>query len=209
MIRGRRLTPKRYTVSRPPGKAFPDASGRVLTDGYVGLASFWGLANINLSGKKNKGRVGELVVWEPGKEVVVTLDLGDRRTVGAARVCAVQPNEKVLYPSRIVVETSADGASFTKAGETTWEACFFPPGDQMQWEGTDSPIYEHLPAGGIIDFKFPVLFKLLADARYVRFRLQPPAGGKAGIGLWELEVYESVIKAPWSERLRLPEPPKE
>ncbi|MFW6157934.1 MAG: discoidin domain-containing protein [Planctomycetota bacterium] len=195
-----------YRVSRKPSKAFPDTTGKVLTDGYIGLASFWGLGNINLSGKKNKGRVGELVVWEPGEPVTVTMDLGEVRAVGAARICAVQPNDRVLYPAKMVLETSADGKTFTKAGETDREACFFPPGDELRWEGWDSPVYEHLPAGGIIDFKFPVIFERPVDARYVRFRLAKPAKNNAGIGLWEVQVYDRINRTPWDERLQLPEP---
>ena len=53
-----------YTVSRPASEAFPDTGGKVLTDGYVGLASYWGLGGINLTGEKNGKRVGELVVRE-------------------------------------------------------------------------------------------------------------------------------------------------
>ncbi|MFO7899399.1 MAG: discoidin domain-containing protein [Planctomycetota bacterium] len=195
-----------YRVSRTPSQAFPDTTGKVLTDGYVGLASFWGLENINLTGRKRKDRVGQLVVWAPGDDVAVTIDLGEVRTVGAARVCAVQPNENVLYPERMAVEVSPDGKTFTKAGATDWEACFFPPGDELRWEGWDSPVYEHLPAGGIIDFKFPVIFERPLDARYVRFRLAKPTRDAAGIGLWEIQVYDRINRTPWDERLRLPEP---
>jgi hypothetical protein len=194
-----------YRVSRKPSEAFPDTNGKVLTDGYVGLASFWGLGNINLTGKKNGGRVGELVVWAPGEEVAVTIDLGKTQSVGAARICAVQPNENVLYPGAMVVEASDDGKTFTKAGEVGWEACFFPPGDEVVWEGTDSPVYKHLPAGGIIDFPFVVIFPKPVDARYVRVRLAKPEGAKAGVGLWEAQVYDSIRKKPWDNRLRLPE----
>jgi hypothetical protein len=76
----------------------------------------------------------------------------------------------------------------------------------MLWEGADSPVYEHLPAGGIIGHNFPVIFEKALKTRYVRFRLSPPAGteGKAGIGLWELEVYDRIEKLPWSERIVLP-----
>ena len=34
--------------------------------------------------------------------------------------------------------------------------------------------------------------------------LPPPADKKAGIGLWELEVYDRLERRPWSPRLRLP-----
>jgi hypothetical protein len=204
-----------YQVSRPAGQAYPDKNGKVLTDGYVGLASYWGLGKINLTGEKNKGRVGELVAWEPGDEVLVTLDLGKRRPVGGARIAAVQPNAQVLYPKTMTVEISDDGKTFRPVGHTTWEACFHLPADQVEWEGTDSPIYAGLPAGGITDFKFPILFEDALnradkpmEARYVRFRLAKPEDPKAGIGLWELEVYDTLRRVPYDERLQLPEPPK-
>jgi len=196
----------RYELSRKASKAFPDRGGKVLTDGYVGLASYWGLGNINLAGKKNKGRVGQLVVWEPGEELVATLDLGRAREVGGARICAVQPNAQVLYPATMTVELSLEGKSFRKAGEVGWEEVFFPTGEFVHWEGFDSPRYDSLPAGGRLDFRFPVVFAP-RKARYVRFRLAPPEGGKAGIGLWELEVFDRISRKAWSERLVLPETP--
>jgi hypothetical protein len=193
----------RYEVNRKASSAFPDKGGKVLTNGYVGLASYWGLGGINLTGKKNVKRVGQLVVWEPGEELVITLDLGRLREVGGARVCAVQPNSGVLYPAKMVVELSADKTKFTEAGEVGWEECFFPTADFLHWEGFDSPLYDDLPAGGRIDFKFPVIFTP-RKARYVRFRLSPPEGGAAGVGLWEVEVYEAIGRQAWSDRITLP-----
>jgi hypothetical protein len=197
----------KYTVSREAGAAFPDVGSGLLTDGYVGLAGYWALDNINLSGRKNEKRVGELVVWEPGEELVVTVDLGQSRKVGGARVCAVQPNARVLYPARMIVEVSPDGNNFASAGEVGWEECFFPSADFLPWEGVDSPLYDHLPAGGMTDFKFPVVFQAPAEARYVRFRLKPPADANAGMGLWEVEVYDGIKREPWSNRIVLPRPP--
>ena len=58
--------------------------------------------------------------------------------------------------------------------------------------------------GGILDFKLPVLFDKPVEARYVRFLLAPPTESEAGIGLWELEVYESLQRRTWSDRIALP-----
>jgi hypothetical protein len=201
-----------YQVSRAAGPAFPDAGrhltnmppDRLLTDGFIGESSVWKLDRINLKGPKNEARVGELVVWEPGGPVTITVDLGKRRKVGAARVCAIQPNEKVLYPSRMIVETSADGRLYTLAGEAKWDDCFFPPGDQMQWEGFDSPVYESLPAGGMISYRFPILFEKRVKARYVRFRLEPPSDPSAGMGLYEVDAWDRADKETWDERIALP-----
>jgi hypothetical protein len=201
-----------YEVSRPAGSAFPDLGGRLtnmapdrlLTDGFIGESSLWKLDNINLSGGKNDGRVGELVVWEPGAPVTVTVDLGKIRMIGGARVCAIQPNPSVLYPAKMTVETSVDGQKFDAAGEAAWDDCFFPPGNQMQWSGFDSPVYEALPAGGMISYRFPILFAARVNARYVRFVLAAPTDKKAGIGLYELDVWDRLEKKNWDERLVLP-----
>ncbi|MDD4888654.1 MAG: hypothetical protein PHU85_01895 [Phycisphaerae bacterium] len=193
-----------YTVSRPASDAFPDTAGKVLTDGHVGLASFWNLDGINLTGEKNKKRVGELVVWPAGEPVVVTVDLGAVQAVGGARVAAVQPNANVLFSEAMTVEVSADGKSFAAAGRAGWEECFFPPADESIWEGADSPLYDALPAGGILDHKFAIPFAKPVQARFVRFTLAAPTDKKAGIGLWELEVYDRLERRPWSPRLQLP-----
>lgn len=193
-----------YTVNRPASNAFPDKDNAILTDGYIGLASYWGLDNIALEGKRNKQRAGELAVWPPGEEVVVTVDLGRRRRVGGAVIYAVQPNETVRYPASMTVELSRNGRTFVEAGSAQWEDCFFPAADALLWEGADSPLYEHLPAGGIIDHQFHIPFGKPQRARYVRFRLTPPVGESAGIGLWELDVFDRLEKEPWRERIVLP-----
>ena len=204
-----------YTVSRPAGPAFPDKGqklpgvpkDRLLTDGFIGESSVWKLGKINLTGPKNEKRLGELVVWEPGEEVVVTVDLGRKQSIGAARVAAIQPNPKVLFPSTMTVETSLDGKNYLDAGKAAWDDCFFPAGDQLQWEGFDSPVYENLPAGGMISYRFPILFAKTVKARYVRFRLAVPTDPKAAIGLYEVDVWDKIEKKPWDDRLVLPMEP--
>jgi hypothetical protein len=223
-----------YTMNRPPSEAYPDClwapnpkrSGepngstrpprtigtkedpRTLTDDYIGLCDFWGGSDINLTGPKNQRRVGELVAWPAGDEVVVTLDLGKVQTVGGATIAAHQPNKGLLYPATMTVERSLDGKTYSRAGATTWEECFFPPAGGVLWEGHDSPVYDDLPAGGIRDYKFAIPFEKSVEARYVRFRLAPPTDPKAGIALWELEVFDRLAKSPWSERVSLPEKPQ-
>jgi hypothetical protein len=102
---------------------------------------------------------------------------------------------------------ATDGKKFAPAGEARWEDCFFPPGDLPVWEGADSPIYDGLQAGGIIDHAYIVALAKPVKARYVRFRLAPQDNGKSAMGFWELEVYDRIEKQPWDEHLRLPEPP--
>jgi len=195
----------RYELSRSPARAYPDVGRKLLTDGFIGRSSFWKLARINLSGPKNEKRVGEIVAWEPGEDVVVTIDLEKEQTVGGARIAALEPNQRILFPSLMQVEVSVDGKSFDLAGLAAWEDCFVPPGNELQWEGWDSPAYDHLPAGGIISYRFPVLFLKPMRARYVRFRLVP-MNEKAGMAVWELDVFGSLRKIPWHERIALPLP---
>lgn len=197
-----------YEVSRPAHAAFPDTKGTLLTDGYFPVSSFWALGGINLTGKKNEKRVGELAVWDAGADVTVTVDLGKKQSVGGARIAALQPNERIQYPRMMVVETSTDGKKFSEAGRAMWEECFFPPADALVWEGADSPIYEKLPAGGILDHVFAVPFSKAVDARYVRLRMSLPADPAAAIALWELEVYDTLKKVPFEEPIALPPEPK-
>jgi hypothetical protein len=194
-----------YEVSRPAGAAYPDENGRLLTDGYVGLASLWGLQKIRPDKRENPQRVGELAVWEAGVPLTVTLDLGRVRSVGGVRIGAVQPSAAVLFPQNMQVEVSQDGTNYEKAGAADWEECFFAPENDLPWEGFDSARYADLPAGGILDFKFPVVFASARSARFVRFILTP--SDAAGLGLWELEVYDRIAREPWSDRLVLPSPP--
>jgi len=197
----------KYETSRPASKAFPDVSRKLLTNGFIGRSSVWKLRKINFSGPKNEKREGEIVAWEPGEDVVVTLDLGKQQMVGGARVAALQPNQKILFPSVMQIETSIDGKAYELAGLVSWEDCFFPPGNELQWEGWDSSAYDHLPAGGRISYRFPILFVKRMPARYVRFRLLP-VSDKVGMALWQLDVFDALKKQPWDERIALPIPPR-
>lgn len=181
---------------------------RLLTDGFIGEASLWKLDPLYLEGEVKKDRLGELVIWAPGDAVTVTVDLGQTQMVGGARVSAIQPNETILYPAVMDVEVSLDGVDYAPAGRAKWEDVFFPPDDMLLWEGFDSPLYEHLPAGGMISYRFPILFNQPRQTRYVRFTLAPPEtpeGMKeAGIGLYEVDVWDTIEKLPWDERLQMP-----
>jgi hypothetical protein len=207
LVYGRNLSQGcRYEVNRPASKAFPDVDRKLLTNGFIGRSSVWKLQKIHFSGPKNEERVGEVVAWEPGENVVVTIDLGKQRTIGGARIAALQPNQKILFPSVMQVEASVDGQAYEIAGLASWEDCFSPPGKDLQWEGWDSSAYDHLPAGGRISYRFPVLFVKRMQARYVRFRLLP-MNEKVGMALWQLDVFSSLEKQPWNERIALPMPP--
>jgi hypothetical protein len=204
LVYGSNVSPGcRYRVSRSPSKAYPDVGRRLLTDGFIGRPGVQGLDKIDLSAPRNKKRAHKIVAWEPGESVLVTIDLGKQRSIAGARIAALQPNQRILYPSVMQVEVSPDDRSYNPAGLAGWEDCFFPPGDELRWEGWDSPVYRHLPAGGIISYKFPVLFLKPVKARYVRFRLVP-MDDKAGMALWELEVFDGLRREPWDERIALP-----
>lgn len=196
-----------YTISRPASVVFPDTNGRLLTDGLVGLASFWGLDNIDVAkdAKRNVRRVGELVVWEAGDPVTVVIDLGHVRPVGGVRICAVQPNEKVLYPGRMTAAVSQDAVTYTAIGEARWEDCFFPPVNEPPWEGADALIYEALPAGGRIDYEFVVVSEPVVTGRYVRVMLDSPTDKRAGMALWEIQVFDALERLTLDNHIALPE----
>lgn len=194
-----------YEVSRRPSRAYPDVGRRLLTDGFIARPDVQGLRDVNLSGPGNEERVGEIVVWEPGGEADVILDLGKPQTVGGACVTALQPSQAIPFPSVMQVETSLDRKAYELAGLASWEDCFRPPGDELRWEGWDSPAYDHLPAGGRLVYRFPVEFVKPRPARFVRFRLLP-AGEKAGMALSEVQVFDRLDRKPWDERIALPAP---
>ena len=68
-------------------------------------------------------------------------------------------------------------------------------------------MYDDLPAGGMISYRFPILFAKARKARYVRFRLAVPTDPKAAIGLYEVDVWDRIQKKSWDDRLVLPDGP--
>jgi hypothetical protein len=191
-----------YTLSRAPVRAYADTGNALLTNGYIGIASFWGLQDVDPSSAKRGKKAGKLVAFDTNEPITVTIDLGKVQRVGGARIFAVQPKDKVLFPATMTAQVSADGKTFREAGSADWEQCFFPPIDGLRWEGFDSPIYDDLPAGGILDHAFNVVFEQAPEARYVRFHLTPADG--SAIALWELEVYDRIERVISDERIRLP-----
>ncbi len=68
---------------------------------------------------------------------VVTLDLGGAEISGSS--CSFMPAQEgfhLTYPDTITVETSSDGATFTRAGTASFSQVFDPPADFVPWNST-------------------------------------------------------------------------
>jgi hypothetical protein len=181
-----------YEITGKPDPRNPETSGHDLTDGIIAppteyASEKWMPTNI---------------LWPAGTTPAVRLDLGAIQSVAAVRVCAVQPEPRVgayAYPARIAVEISADGVSWTNAGTIRHDDVWSPPGDFLPWEHEDDPSYDVLPAGGRLAFCFPLILPQPAQARYIRLSCEPLKGW--GMGLSEVEVYDSVTVKPWPDEI--------
>ncbi len=131
------------------------------------------------------------VMFENGSTAVVTLDLGETRTLAATRVHAGQElGFHLAYPAVITVETSLDGQNFSPVGEATHHQVFDPPADFVPWEHDDSPQYAALPAGGRLAFAYRVILEEPVTARFVRVNCHAQDGW--GQLLSEIQVFDGV-----------------
>ena len=120
---------------------------------------------------------------------MVTVDLGEVQTVGAARVhTGAEPAWRLTHPESIVVETSADGKTYTRAGAADWKQVFNPPADYQPWEFDDGAPYASLPAGGRLAYAYRILFEKPIQARYVRVTCSARKGW--GMLLSEVQVFD-------------------
>jgi hypothetical protein len=139
------------------------------------------------------------VKWMPtnvmfAKDVspVITLDLGRKETVAAARVHAgAEDGFHLTYPETITVETSVDGKSFLRAGSVDWRQVFDPPADFAGWELEEAAQFEGLPAGGRLAYAYRILFEKPVQARYVRLTCAAKKGW--GMLLSEVQVFDRVL----------------
>ena len=88
------------------------------------------------------------VMFEKDTSPVATIDLGRAQAVAAVRVHAGQePGFHLAYPDTITVETSLDGANFTKVGAAEHDQVFDPPADFVPWKTTTRPNMPRFPPG--------------------------------------------------------------
>jgi hypothetical protein len=131
------------------------------------------------------------VMFEKDAVASATIDLGRAQSIAAVRIHAGQePGFHLAFPATITVETSLDGVSFTKAGETAHNQVFEPPADFQPWENEDSPRYAALPAGGRLAYAYRVIFPKPAPARYLRITCTARKGW--GLLLSEIQAFDEV-----------------
>jgi hypothetical protein len=171
---------KPYTLSGAQSEVNPDAGGD-LTDGIIAPPDTY----------VSKKYMPTNVIFEKDATSVATIDLGDQATISAVRVHAGQePGYHLAFPSRIVVETSTDGKTFTRAGEAEHNQVFDPPADFLPWEHDDSPQFASLPAGGRLAYAYRIIFDEPVNARYVRVTCPSQKGW--GTMLSEIQVFDKV-----------------
>ncbi len=62
--------------------------------------------------------------------------------------------------------------------------------------------YAHLPTGGRLAYSYPLVLEEPVEGRYVRFVFTPLEG--RGMGISELQVFDSVTVTPWPGEVALP-----
>ena len=188
---------KSYTSSRPSCEENPDADGRELTNGVV-------MAPSPLFAEPARRRVQEATAgWPAGKRVSFVVDLGEERELAGARVCTHQPNENYCHPRLIEVSVSRRGRRWIRAGVIKHDDLYKPPGNWLPWEHDDDPDFEGLAAKGRLAFRYPLVFPRPLWGRLVRFAFEPLP--KKGLGISELEVYDSVGVKDWPQEVWLEE----
>lgn len=178
-----------YTVSRGSWTLNPDADGHELTNGCIVPPTSYSTAIFVQD---------QTAFWQAGAPVVVTVDLGQVRTVAGYRITTHQPNGVLCHPARIVVEVAGNDGAFHQAGVITHAQVWSPPGDYLGHEFAGSPEYAALPAGGRLAFAFWLVPATASDARYVRCTFEPQPG--RGIGISEIQALSHVDVVDWPDR---------
>jgi hypothetical protein len=138
------------------------------------------------------------VKWMPtnvmfAKDVspVATLDLGSKQSISAVRVSTGQDNSfRITYPDAIVVETSDDGQTYTRAGGADFNQVFDPPADYIYGECEGSSVFELLPAGGRLAYAYRVVFDKPIETRFVR--VTSKCRSNWAVLLSEIQVFDKV-----------------
>ncbi len=148
-----------------------------------------------------RARVQEATAgWSSGGQVVFVVDLGEAKDLAAARVCTHQPDEKYCHPKQVEVSASSDGHRWMRAGVIRHDDLWNPPANWLPWEHDDDPDFDGLPAKGRLAFRYPLVFARPLRGRFVRFVFEPLPG--KGLGISELEVYDSVAVEGWPREMR-------
>lgn len=181
-----------YTASRPssPESRNPDKDGDELTNGIIIPPT-----DYITSGKYAPVVRDATAFWETGEPVAFVVDLRSVETLSGVRVTTHQPNASYCHPKAIEVAVSSAGSDWQPLGAIHHDDVWRPPGDYEPWEHDDDPSYAHLPAGGRLAYSYPLVLEEPVEGRYVRFVFTPLEG--RGMGISELQVFDSVTVTPW------------
>lgn len=192
---GKNLAQSRpYTASRAsnPSSGNPDSDGCELTNGIIVAPTDY---------VRDKTIQAATAFWDSGEPVTVVVDLRNQASIAGVRVSTHQPNARFCHPASIEVAVSDDGQQWQSAGTIRHDDLWNPPGDYEPWEHDDSPAYASLPACGRLAYSFPLVFARPITGRYVRWVFTPLAG--KGIGISELQVFDSVVVSPWPSDIQM------
>jgi len=171
---------RKYSLQGQQDPRNPDA-GNDLTDGIIAPPDTY----------VSEKWMPTYVMFAKDSPASVTIDLGAVRRVQAVRVHAGQDaGFRLTFPENIVVETSVDGQSFSRAGTAEFNQVFDPPADYVPWELDQSALFDDLPAGGRLAYAYRVILDAPVDARFVRAVCRPRGGW--GIVLSEVQVFDRV-----------------
>jgi hypothetical protein len=190
---------KPYNSSRPSSSALrnPDTDGAELTNGVI----------IPPTSYTYSGNYAPIVreataFWDAGPPGAFVVHLGETQRIAGVRVSTHQPNASYCHPASVQVSVSTDGSTWTPVGTIHQDDLWKPPADYEPWEHDDDPSYADFPAGGRLAYSFPLVFEKPVEARHVRFLFTPLEG--KGMGISELQVFDSVTVTPWPGGAILP-----
>ena len=132
-------------------------------------------------------------IWSPGKNPMITLDLGSQSTVAAARIHVTgYPFDLYNGPfSDVEILTSNDGRIFQSHGMIT---------TQMKFKDVDGDFV--IPEGGRFEsWVFAIIYDRPATARFVRYKVTNP---KMFFAASEIMAHDSVTTEEWHEPLAMP-----
>jgi hypothetical protein len=186
---------KPYTTSRLSSTASgnPDTGNRELTDGTIVAPTDYMTA---------KSVQAATAFWDAGEAVRFVVDLGGIQAMGGVRVNTHQPNGRFCHPKTVEIAVSSDGQSWEPAGLIKHDDLWEPAGDYEPWEYDQGWQYASLPAGGRLAYGFPLAFPKPITGRYARFTCTPLDA--KGLGVSELQVFDTVSVAPWPADIWLP-----
>jgi hypothetical protein len=178
-----------YAVSRPAWSGNGDNGGAELTNGCI----------VPPTNYATDGAVQEQsALWSGDAPVVVTVDLGQERTVAALRITTHQPDAGFCHADSVVVAGAGDGEGFQPLGVIRHDQVWNPTGDFLGHESDQSPHFVSLPAGGRLAYAFWLVLDQPRTLRFLQCAFQPLPG--RGVGISEIQALSAVSVEDWPDR---------